>query len=220
MNSLTLSDPCMGGLIAESSMVTRGLKCFLDASNKKSYPGYGQNWRDMIRPTNYPMVATSFNPTKGGAISFSNGAQECDLASAGSLDTNFSISIGFYLNDLSTQTIIGPDATTNDGLWLDGNQIVFYYDSAAYSFFFDTVSALSWIQASLTMSNNTACFYLNGVRTFIDGAIPATALLNNLKISNTLNPFNGLVSYLALYDVTLTAAEALQNYNANKSRYL
>jgi hypothetical protein len=86
----------------------------------------------------------------------------------------------------------------------------------------------SWAHICVTRKNNTADagwnFYSNAVvklsRSSTNLTVPTTT--TNAKIgtwSGTAREWNGKIAIVRLYNRDLSAAEVLQNYNAEKSRY-
>ena len=59
------------GLVHHPNVVTDGLVCCWDAGNRRSYPGAGTTWTDLVGGQNGTMQNnTSFNSAKGGVLEF------------------------------------------------------------------------------------------------------------------------------------------------------
>tara|TARA_R110000851_G_scaffold200424_1_gene351678 strand:+ start:182 stop:868 length:687 start_codon:yes stop_codon:yes gene_type:complete len=91
-----------------------------------------------------------------------------------------------------------------------------------------TNSALSystWYHITATYNGSSAKIYINGVldETFTTTITPGTFTPNATMIGSqnySNRYFNGEISTLFTYNTALTAAQVLQNYNAQKSRFI
>lgn len=226
-------------------IVTDGLVLHLDAANRKSYPGSGSIWYDLtnnnINSTlqNSPFYSTNAN----GTFSFDgvNDHVYHNWPSAFNYDNNTS--------PRSWEVFAKPDATMsyagifghkvgagcsfycNGGIFIANNKWMFnWYDNAAYRWLDSGVVATSGFFAHIV-----ATFGSDSIpRIYVNGQLKATySSTTNMNYSSGMlvyeygynsngggkHYFNGDFGVIRFYNITLTADQVEQNYNALKGRF-
>ena len=224
--------------IPAPTFITTGLFRWYDANNPASYPGTGTTWTD-LQGSGYNMILTNGPTFTAGTPDYFTFDGSNDYARADDNDfptgTNRTFSMGFWVYNL----------TTNDGgISRVGNrtfnqQIGYFIQGAggtyAPSWFADIYgAALSgpgnnpftqnvWTNLYFTMNaTGNYVFYTNGVQY-------ATGTNDNLSFgvpsaegyrigfSDTYGNFR--CAEATAYNITLTPAQVLQNFNAQKTTY-
>ena len=219
--------------IHSPKIVTSGLVLCLDAANKISYPGSGTSWYDSFSYT-YNGVLTNgptFNGGNGGSIVFDGTDDFTDLVFLPQqTDSPLSVFAWVYLNAL-------PDPGVACGIW--GH----YGISGVNSHFemYNTFSRLrlgninnvtlpvftigQWIHAGFTSTGTDHIYYVNGIsQTSWSGATGAilgnpAATCHMVGRSDAGRTWNGKISNICVYNITLSSSQVLQNYNATKTRF-
>jgi hypothetical protein len=215
----------------------------LDAANPKSYVSGSTTWNDISRGGNNGTLVNgpTFNSGNYGSIVF-DGID--DLVSvldnptlnstSGTINVWFSNS-GTYSSGNQVAEIINKHTSAGS---FNGYGIILNYVSGSvyirgyikntstnYSLPTGSIILPSiWYNVTLTyQTNSQLILYLNGVS---DISISVGSLTTNtqpLRIGTSNDtfwlPFNGKVSTTQIYNRALSAAEVLQNFNAQKSRF-
>jgi hypothetical protein len=213
-----------------SPIFTDGLVFAVDANNIVSYPKSGTAWYNLTGSiTSGTLVnGPTFNPNNGGSISFDGTddyifvSSNSDLA-PGTGDFTYSSwinpnSYGFYAGFLIVEN--------TNGLWIGkngSNMVLRGYGVADYLQYGTLPTLNQWTNIIITRSGTLVTLYYNGLavatsttnanftqgNTYIgnDGAVSSANL--NGKIANTLF-YKGK---------SLSAAEVLQNYQAEQYRF-
>lgn len=203
------------------SVVTNGLKLYLDAGNVKSYPGTGTVWTDISGNGNNATLynGPTYSSANGGSLVFdgvndyAEGLMNIVAGSAFTTNTWFNITNNSreqHLTNLwpSTQFYVASAAlrTSNYGALVGGS-----------------VSASVWYMASqVRAADGSGVLYLNGV-SVATGTLPSNPQCNGYTIGNFVGGgsyyFGGYISMSQIYNRALTAAEITQNFNALRGRY-
>ena len=221
------------------AIVTNGLAMHLDAGFTPSYPTTGTTWYDLGGNgfngtlTNGP----TFNSANGGSIVF-DGAD--DIVSGG--DTS---AVNNYCTVAVWFIATGPPSNNDSGgAMLFGQSSDYYHGITIFnswlnqSIVFSTITNDALITSNNAVINNT----INYVVGTYDGSTQKIYINGSLNTQReyTLTPIigtpreykvggwnynvyyrllNGKIFNVSLYNRALTAAEVLQNYNAQKSRF-
>ena len=221
---------------AFGKIVTNGLILALDAADRNSYPGTGTTWRDLANNNNGSLTnGPTFSSANGGSIVF-DGVNDYVVINHNSIfDLTTAISFNFWFK--STRTVdcyisskredsfyigVGPTGQTANkmSLFLNGT-------TGGWLQSVSDVSTGNWVHTCLTWNGTTSTIYINGI---LDnsGSRPGTMPTgtSNITLATRLNAFNNIVGTLlgnlssfCIYNRALNATEALQNYNAQKSRF-
>lgn len=227
---------------AFGQIVTNGLVLSLDAADRNSYPRTGTTWRDLTQNryigtlTNGP----TFNTNNGGAIVFDGVDDYVDVSSPESLNPgSSSFSVDYFCRiNIGNFASCAIEARGN-GLW--GFLVVAYYPGGYISLFLNTTSSpgqnvyLSttapveqgiWFHTAIVADrlSNQITFYYNGIQTgdivnTVSGTINGGGYRYWVGGDLGGNPMSGQIAILRQYNRTLSAAEVLQNYNAQKTRF-
>jgi hypothetical protein len=220
------------GFFRGPHIVTDGLVLALDAGSERSYSGSGTS-ADSIVSSN---TTTLYN---GVAYSSSNGGFWDLDGTDDYLITDFGDGLNPTTQDLSYGIWVKPDSTQTTMFMMQSDWSVssrFYIGSISGKLGWgiqergwnanDTDLSFvngEWYYINIIFSGTTAKLYANGVLKATD-AITSYAFNRNLTTgsgqpyASTYN-WNGGIAAFRVYYRELTAAEVVQNYNAQKSRF-
>ena len=215
-------------------IVNDGLVLCLDAGDRKSYSGSGSTWVDRSG-NGYNGTLTNgptFDSANGGSLSFdgSNDYVDCGMSSFQPTNMTLCAWIKKDNNGGSSGIIVKGDIneTTEWGISFGysnpyrlvarerqyGNQLTYSWSNElAQNFHYISyvvvggVSSKLYVDAELVSSDDTV----------------STIGLNSKNVLlgkwNNYGSSDGLIAVAKIYDKALTAAEVLQNYNAQKGRF-
>ena len=227
----------MGLIHSASTIVTDGLAFCLDAANKRSYPGTGTTWTDIIGSnigtlTNGP----TFDAANAGSLIF-DGTDDYVALSNSMIDPNQDWTLFFSINRSASQTstiICGPNQSLQvridgTGYWVDHWQVLHSTVAGVVRFTnfgprgSSNRSLGVWYNAAITKSSYTYSLYIDGEfnQSVTDGSSVTFNNSPNEIGSRTAHAefLAGKLANLSFYNRALTAAEILQNYEATKGRY-
>jgi len=223
------------------NIIDDGLVLYLDAGNRKSYPGSGTTWFDKSgRGNNGTLInGPTFNTGSLGSVVFDgvddvvttslpvgiSGIQTCTQVCWFKRTTISTISalVGFGTNSSESNRFVIQ-------VWNDG-VIYITLGSSIWGNF--SSNDVNWhnIQAvfngNLTGNSERLKVYFDGIQISLafTGIIPSNVgtPLNGCKIGQTFNnqsPYgSSTTSIFQIYNRALSATEVLQNYNATKGRF-
>lgn len=217
------------------SIVTEGLVLHVDAANAKSYPGSGTTWSDLtgVHQGSINNGAT-YSSDNGGAIVFDGTDDEVDFgnnipATNFEYTDDFSLESWFVTNDTSNtfQQVIGK-SYIDYRILLYGGKISFRLDANELTTLSGSLTAGEWTHmvATWEASTSTARVYQDGVlqTTTIDTAVNWTTYpYTNFKMGESGGESYNLDGKIAIgraYSIKLSDEQVLQNYNAQKNRFL
>ena len=217
-----------------SSFVTTGLAIHLDAGNTASYPGSGTTWTSLVNGYSGSMgTGVGYSSSNGGILTFSSATtafvnmypSTSTLVSTAT--NNFSIEAWYQSNNNRPQiTATGVGGSGFVFGWFTSTGTA--WKVTKYGRIDLQAGAIpqntSWHQAVLTYSSTT------GTRVYIDGALSGTAVANTTNLAggslfgigkgeSTSYMHSGSIGIFRWYSAVLSAADVLQNFNANRSRY-
>ena len=211
------------------SIVTRGLSIHFDASAKDSYPETGTSWFDLVKSSTGTLTnGPTYSSSNGGSILF-DGTN--DRVSTGLFPTGVRSYMIWIKYNSATGTggyqLTGTqqgDAYTYTGRQDSNGKIYNYAGSGGNGGESNSVLSIStWYYQGFTLAAN------GDVGIYVNGALIETKTGNGLGSRPTAefsigcvnqNHFvNGNIAAVHLYDRTLTTAEVLYNYNAQKARF-
>lgn len=214
-------------------IVTNGLVLNLDAGNKKSYSGSGNNWYDLSGRKNHCTLQT-------GTASYNNGGIYFDMSTFWrGTDSGFSIG-----TNGSTQIIWSRPAT------ISSNKLMFYYGTSAggqsrglevlstskYRFWGYGYDVDSNLSMNLNSYNMCVGVYQGSdspyQRTYLNNLVGSTDSLSWNTVSSGYyyvgadtsyvvgtRAWYGNISIIQVYNRVLSQSEILQNYNALRGRF-
>ena len=212
-----------------NQIIRNGLVLWLDASN---YPGSGTTWTDISGKGNSGTLTNgpTFSSNNSGSIVF-DGVNDYTATSYAPTFNDFSVIVWFKsTSNLRYSRIV--DKSYTNGIWIGRN------DSGANSWGggvlegsapfgrFITLQDGNWHMISFIRQGTTHTIYGDGITNTTSGTVASTALsatafafgLNQSTGPNT-DPFAGNISAIQIYNIALSAAEVLQNFNALRGRY-
>ena len=220
------------GFYRGPNIVTDGLIFAIDAGSERSYPGSGTTATDLAGTNTVALVnGVSYNPNQGGKWGFDGIDDLIYLNSGTALVLNdFTITQWIQFPATSSRMSIGGGSYTGGNsyrgyIWYRSaqNEIRVTMDGETGAIFtvFESVYCDKWSQITATRSGGTYKLYIDGEQ--VD--ITRTGSTNDFSIrtigwsySNGY-AFAGSISNTLIYNTDLTAAQVLQNFNAQKSRF-
>ena len=228
-------------------IITNGLIVNVDAGYVPSYPRNGSNWKDIsTNAYNCSLIGSpTYSSSAGGVIVFdtSNYAEINVNSWIRSLSSAYTFMSFFYYNGGSSGgapyclTTSPLDGNNNDGFWQHlnlGNWLWRTEDNVSGEFG-GNVEAPStftnglWYFEATVVKTNALTFYRNGslvanISTSFNWASlrndgTAFIYLATGYFPNTGYNMNGWIGTFQMYNRELSAAEVLQNYNAQKGRF-
>jgi hypothetical protein len=216
---------------ASGKIVTNGLILALNAADKNSYPGSGNTWYDLSGNNAHGSITGSVVFIDAGSQSYFN------FATAG--DGNY-ISSSISQNYLDFTAVFQPDFTRVGGANVAG--LISNGSPASYtdkSLRFGGVNGTGpWATANPGDGNDWASgtattYYRNGIisNTLVSGwnifggyrtnqsGFPLSFAYFLGSSAYPARSFQGKLACIYMYNRQLSAAEQLQNYNAQKSRF-
>jgi hypothetical protein len=218
-----------------NTIVQQGLVLNLDAGNIYSYGGAGTTFYD-VSPTALSWTGSNVtynsDPVKYFSYNGSNSWLESSTSAAYDSQT-ITMECWFY-----------PTTLAQDGFLFEKGQVNAQYSmflAFGNTFYFRTIS-ISTQDLTFTSStyltanawNHIVCTYGAGTKTvYVNGAqrVQQTGLTGTLPTGQTNQyigkygaatnnfPFNGRIGESRVYNIALSAAQVLQNYNATKGRF-
>ena len=220
------------------NIVDNGLVLYLDAGNRKSYPGSGTTWFDKSGFNNNGTLINgpTFNTGSGGSIVFDGGDDFVNCGSTTNLTGLINISISSWVYPITssfTTFVARYYNTTLDQGWLLG------YSNSSFSFqgrestaaYLSTTSTNifpinNWYNVVGTKSGSLWSIYVNGnlqsSSSLGNGTTPFSA--NSMQVGALVGSGFSVyqpnrVASTQIYNRALSAQEVLQNYNATKGRF-
>ena len=225
------------GVTYNNRIVTDGLVLCLDAASKRSYPGTGTTWTDLVGSNNGTLVnGPTFDAGNGGSVVFDGSDDRVDCTSPSEIDSISEITMiawvrysgfGYFPKIMSRGHTSATDflrGNIDDGLH-------FYYSSGNYTtdsdYFTTTTGSINlssgWICVAVT-SGSVVKFYKNSDLVYTSGSVTTnTGTGSTLVLGNRPGGgrnFNGRMGVAMVYNRVLTADEIRRNYLSTKERYL
>ena len=220
-----------------NTIVQQGLVLNLDAANPYSYAGAGTTWFDTSGNANNGTLTNgpTYNTTNSGVINFNGTNNYVTSANSSSLQITSALTLEIWFYNTANadglgMIVKGPLSSDYDYmLYLSGNStyVSFYKKDSLGTPYYGgvTLSLLNrWLHIVAThTSGGLYTMYVNGVA--VDSAAFASSSIrsssNPLYIGAGWNPayFSGNIGETRIYNIALSAAQVLQNYNASKSKF-
>jgi hypothetical protein len=206
-------------------VVTDGLVLYLDAANKRSYPGSGTTWYDLSGKNNHATmingVTFSSNSAKGSM--FFDG--DNDRVDINSLGTYSQYTIMYFLNRYGGNRM--PFGATSD--------LFYHFGDNSWRYVHGGVGGEFYYPKTVSIPDNTWgnwAFSYNGQsvkvyrQTVYEGEQATTGTANfgvGIKLGyysgGSAYTFSGLMSNIMIYNKALSQDQIKQNFNALKGRY-
>ena len=216
-----------------SSVVTTGLKVYLDALNPASYSGSGTTWYDLSGNGNDVSMQNSGSITwSPGPIGYfstvSNGW--FNRTSASNVPTGNSpytlsawVQLGSSWNGNGFMSI-GPFGNGNEANAFRAgstNQLLNYWWGNDLSVNISVSPTNGWFNAVAKYDGTTRSIWVNGVLAGSDTPVGHNVTSSDIQISKTAGNeyLQGNIAQALIYNVALSGSEILANFNASKSRF-
>ena len=226
-------------------IVEDGLVFAVDAGSIRSYPGSGSTVNDLVGTINSTLTNNASYSSSNGGVFDLDGTDDCietpsligtdlEFLSNPQNNTNLTYSIWSYNESSTSYYLFSTGSQTSS----TGLALSYQAGSGFLSITTPTKSQSAsvssywplneWVQFTyVKTSTNTYSFYKNGVEIIsgsISGTVTQTDNVSKLTIGGPNNStccrFDGKIGGILVYNQALTAAEVLQNFNAQKSRFL
>jgi hypothetical protein len=218
-----------------NTIVQQGLVLNIDAANPYSYGGAGTAVYDV---SNTALSWTASNityntdPIKYFSFNGSNSSLVSSTSSAYDSQT-ITMECWFYPNALAQNGFLFEKGAVNTqySMFLNGDGTFYFrtYSSTTENNLTFTLSSYvtvsTWTHIACVYSSGTKTIYINGTQiTQSTGAGAVNTGQTNQYIGKYGNaadnyPFNGRIAESRVYNIALSAAQVLQNYNATKDKY-
>ena len=216
------------------NIIEDGLIFTVDAANKKSYPGSGTTWTDLVGGSGYSLTnGPTFDSGNGGSIDFDGTNDYFDTGLTGGIYNPSSFTMDVWLRINSTKTTYGLcgrlDNTFTQGIAFYGLNSTIYFTVNNYNQNLTSTSISTGVISNYHCSydESTLKLYKDGSlvsSTSYSGAVNYNSSYgwnianNSTGVSLGFAPDMNCYSF-KVYDKALSASEILQNYNALKSRF-
>jgi hypothetical protein len=213
------------------NIVTDGLILNLDCSQKSSYPGSGPSWYDLSgNGYNGTLLnGPTYSSANGGNVVFDGSNDHVSIPSSTNWNLSTSSTVSVWCKPTNgSGWVIAFDKGSWNGWLISGSGSFTYngqpgYDDGVYV---GGVSLGSWQMFTVVIDRQNALYkgYKNGAY-ITQSSITQTpmAYATNLYLGSRGcvpdNFYNGAVSTACIYNRALSAAEVLQNYNAQKTKF-
>jgi hypothetical protein len=224
------------GAYGGPDIVTDGLIFTVDAGSARSYPGTGTVATDLVGSKTGTLTnGVGFSSSNGGSWDFDGTDDYINFGVTGfNFGTgNFNVSCWIKTTMTSasyTGVIAKFNGSDSSGLWVQltptNKYVAFGWDGS--NFLLSTTTPVNngvWRHISCQRTGSTTAeIYVDGVLITSGAGSSAssdsTFQLDIGRINISGRYFDGDISNTMLYNKALSAAEILQNYNAQKNRFI
>jgi hypothetical protein len=230
------------GAYGGPDIITDGLVFAVDAGSERSYPGSGTTGTDLINSESITLVnGVAFSSANGGSWEFDGSDDYISLPASliTALHGGTEASICIWIKNDTTVNGVGTSGiiqlsgynSSNGNLWFYNNGKtyldIFRTSRVEQVFANNTEVSTNWNLLTVTTTpgtNGWKC-YMNGVlKKQVTGqnTVSVANIQGGLTLgrNNSSRYTNGKIATCQIYDTALTAAEVLQNYNAQKNRFI
>lgn len=224
------------GAYGGPDIITDGLVFAYDAGSTRSYPGSGTTVSNIIDGLTGTLVnGVAFNSANGGYWEFDGTDDYISITNANSpqftANQSFTISYTLKLNSVSggfwTPVMKGSFGQSYGHLIINDDLLVYTDTDSSVEYTANNIftnDANKWVFVTQTYDGSRIYVYRNGELFGQSGTgIGFTTSTSNLYLgSNNSTGYylDGDMANLKMYNRALTAAEVLQNYNAQKNRFI
>ena len=217
-------------------IVTDGLVLCLDANAKRSYPGTGTTWYNLVDTSNTATLAGGVTFNSAGYFTYDGSDDWSYINSPGSYsDYSFMMFINvisstqytsrfFGLNNYGTYTLYNP---SNVGFHFNPDSNTSSSSSVTVSSGVN-VGFGNWFHICVTSRKSSSVYetkiYVDGVLKTTSGLVPSSTFNGQINIGaqrtpNSQEPSNCHIGNFLLYNRIIAATEVSTIYNAHKSRF-
>ena len=222
------------GAFGGPNIIQDGLTAVFDAGSSRSYPGSGTTWYNLSTSSNGALSGASIGTTTAGTMTF-DGVDDYVVIDPGD---------DFFINAWTWEMAVKFDnnSGTHQGLiWAEGSGTQYLITLYNYQYFHYRIqnSTTGWANTNVNISftptdyNHIVWQFNNGTsKIYVNGQLLSTDTTRGSYSGSTARPvyvgsrndlnyeFDGDMPMLNFYNRELTAAEVLQNYNAQKNRFI
>lgn len=217
------------------NITTTGLTFCLDAGNKRSYPGSGATWYDAStsKPASTLFNSPTYTSTGGAYFTFDGTDDFGTMPNTQLGNGNLAWTVSAWVKSSTTVDGLGLGSVLSNAsggpvysmMGINAGKIcywTYYSDAWRQKLGVATVNNNVWHMLTWAQyTNYTMDMYVDGV---IDKNVDNSTSGNNNPIDrfggSWAGYFSGQISQILIYqDVTLTASQILQNFNATRMRY-
>jgi len=225
------------GVTYNNRIVTDGLVLCLDAASKRSYPGTGTVWTDMVGGVTGSFTnGASFDSNNAGSVSFDGSNDKVTFTSFPQLFSgSFTFSTWVYREQSSTRDIpFGSYSLSNNvNFEVHGsNEMRFWWNNgqkdirSTNNVSFTGWQYLTYQRIRLSSTSSTVIMYHNTNSTynstfssgFSDITTPSTFYAGSDARTGSVCLY-GKIPQILIYNCALTADEIRRNYLSTKERY-
>jgi hypothetical protein len=221
------------------TIVTNGLVMYVDAGNKKSYPGSGTAWGDLSGLANNGTLTggPTYSSANGGGIAF-DGTDDyvAGPTFTGLGSSNRTVDVWFQIRSLSLSgserilSLVTDDTSTDTPALTIGYNTSLSSLSAGFGgspyngYVFNLSFTLStWINLTATITGNNIVAYKDSISVGTatnSGTVGSNPILYLGRYNNFYSQYGDIIiSNVKIYNRALSPNEVLQNYNATKTRF-
>jgi len=218
-----------------NTIVQQGLVLNLDAGNNYSYGGAGTTFYD-VSPTalSWTINNATYNSSDPKYFSYNGSNSWLESSTSAAYDSQtITMECWCYPNVLSQEGFLFEKGQVNTQYSMFLSLTAFYFrtiggtiNNQDLTFASSTyLTANAWNHVICTYNGSTKIIYVNGVQAASVNASGTlqTGQTNQYigKLGNAGNSyqFNGRIGESRVYNIALSAAQVLQNYNATKGRF-
>ena len=230
------------GAYGGPDIITDGLVFAVDAGSTRSYPGSGTTGTDLINSESITLVnGVAFSSANSGSWEFDGSDDYISLPSSliTALHGGTEASIFIWIKNDTTVNGVSTSGIAQLSNYTSGNGCLWFYNNGytyldifrasrvSQVFANNTEVSTNWNLLTVTTTpgtNGWKC-YMNGVlkkQVTGDSTVSVANIQGGLTLgrNNALRYTNGKIAACQIYDTALTSAEVLQNYNAQKNRFI
>lgn len=207
------------------SIITSGLIFCVDSANKKSYPGSGTSWSQLINSNNTGVLTNgaTYNAA-ASSLSFDGSDDYVDFS--GNLDTLANYTIMFWAKRDVESRMPFSSRTNTDFYWYGDNSWKYLHGGVNGEYYYPKPTSIplgTWGHYCVVYNGSNVSIYRQGE---LQGSQATTGTANwtqGVRIGYWTGgggyAWQGLISNVMMYNIALTAADVKRNFNALRGRY-
>ena len=219
------------GFYRGPNIVTDGLVNAFDAGSTRSYSGSGTVAYDLVNTNNGTLNnGVGFSSADGGSWTFDGVDDYIRFTTPITVSQPYTVlfwckpdTLGAGLSSTNRSTPYKGNESWNPGIWATQDMMRSHGNTKYVDSYIDW-SNLEWAQIGMIFDGTTVYNIFNGEilsnfnSTSYSPIAPVTILWGTESTGGS-NAWDGPMTAETVYNRALTAAEVLQNYNAQKSRF-
>lgn len=220
------------GAFGGPDIVTNGLVNAFDAGSERSYPGSGTVAYDLGGTNNGTLNnGVGFSSADGGSWTFDGVDDYIRFTTPITVTQAYTVlfwckpdTLGTGVTSTNRSTPYKGNESWNPGIWATQDMIRSHGNTQYVDSYIDW-SGLEWAQIGMIFNGTTVYNIFNGEilsnfnSTSYSPIAPVTILWGTESTGGS-NAWDGPMTAETVYNRALTAAEVLQNYNAQKNRFI